>query len=188
MIKSVFILAGHGKSWYGAKDVGAVADDLTEREINVKIARQLTQKLRKHFPRKYVQSIGVETEASIAQKQKFLQSCITQNGLKPEECLAVHLHCNAHTNPDAQGVECYFERPALEDLARRMSKILASWFGTKNRGAKIAQGTRAGYIAGDNCPAILLEMGFLSNKSDQKYLLKPRNLGESIFFILKKFI
>lgn len=188
MIKAVFVIAGHGKSWYGTSDVGAVAEGLTERELNVKVARNLTQKLQREFPKKYVQSIGVETEASIAQKQKFLANCLAQNGLQAEECLAIHLHCNAHADTNARGVECFYAQSALAQLAETLSATLAGWFGTKNRGGKKAQSTRAGFIVNDACPAILLEMGFLTNKTDRAYLLRPRNLAESILFILKKFI
>lgn len=188
MIKNIFVVAGHGKNWYGATDCGAVAGNLTERAINIKVARELTAKLKKNYPKKYIQSIGVETEASIKQKQKFLKSCIVQNGLNPDECLALHLHCNAHSDTDARGVECYASLSAVEGLAGTLTENLANWFSTKNRGAKKTRGTRAEYIENDACPALLLEMGFLSNLTDRTYLLRPRNLAESILFILKKFI
>jgi len=183
-IQLIAILAGHGKSWYGTKDPGAVAGNLKERDINVEVGRSLVKKLKERFPSTYIQGIGIETEASIYSKRKFLKKCIAENGLKAEKCLAIHLHCNAAT-PKAKGVEAYSDYADMANFGSSLTNHMSSWFNSLDRGLKVANGTRAGYISSDGCPSILLELGFLSNKDDRKYLTRYDDLAETIAFTLE---
>lgn len=187
------IISGHGKSWLGTADCGAVYKKdgkvmLTEREINVAIGKELFYKLKNEFPTKFIQPVGIETEASISKKQAFIRSCLAENAIQASECLAVELHCNSVIDSSARGAECYFSTASLSGLCSSLSNHVSSWFGTKNRGAKTAYGTRAGYILSNGCPSILLEMGFLSNSEDRKYLGRHADLAETISFILQDFV
>ena len=73
-------------------------------------------------------------------------------------------------------------------VCESLTAHISDWFGTKNRGWKKARGTRAGFISGYGCMGLLLELGFLSNDDDKKYLKKTENLAETISFVSQKFI
>ena len=96
--------------------------------------------------------------------------------------LFLSLHCNHSDNPDARGIEVY--------VAKAMSKYSddPTWFafqlqddlnkswGLESRGVKFAnfkvlRGT-IGY-----CIAVLLELGFLSNRDEADYYIKFKNIG-----------
>jgi len=185
-LQAIFICGGHGKSWYGTNDCGAVNGNLTEREINVAVGRSLLNKLKKNFPNILIQGVGVETDASNGTKQKFLNNCIKQNGFNSKNCLSLHLHCNSATNKTAKGVEAYSDYAEMADFGSTLTNHIANWFGTKDRGLKVAKNTRAGFITSDACPSILLEMGFLSNDYDKVYLQNTKKLAETISFVVNK--
>ncbi|PFD89739.1 N-acetylmuramoyl-L-alanine amidase [Bacillus thuringiensis] len=75
--------------------------------------------------------------------------------------LVISFHLNA-SNGNGQGVEVlYYDQ---KDLAAKISAQLAKDIGWRDRGAK--QRTDLAVLNGTKAPAILIELGFIDNKSD----------------------
>ena len=81
----------------------------------------------------------------------------------------VSIHCNAASNADAQGTEtfCYMAGGSSEKLAACIQTQIVNSLGTVDRGVK----TGNFYVLRlTDCPAVLVETAFISNKDDEKLL------------------
>lgn len=89
--------------------------------------------------------------------------------------LFVSLHCNAAASPAAQGTEV-FHYPGSkrgERLARCLQMALVETCQTADRGVK-ANGEWT-VLTATQCPAVLVELAFLSNKADRELLTDKFN-------------
>jgi N-acetylmuramoyl-L-alanine amidase len=93
--------------------------------------------------------------------------------------LFVSLHMNANTNASIYGTEIYYSNDNnkmnsaglnSEMLAKFFVDSLSSSLGTKNRGTRAAKYT---VVHRNTVPAILIELGFMSNKSDFDKISNP---------------
>lgn len=109
--------------------------------------------------------------------------------------LFVSLHCNHSDNPNARGVEVYASRTQGEFsrqsvfIGFQIEKALCKTIGYENRGVKFAsfQVIRETVAF---CPSLLLELGFLSNKDEGKYISEYRNIesvASAILLSIKKY-
>lgn len=84
----------------------------------------------------------------------------------------VSLHLNAAQNTEAHGVETY-HHPDASPAARRAAQViqrhLAPLF-RRDRGVKAAN---YAVLRETRCPAVLVEMGFVTNPDDRKQLSNP---------------
>ena len=104
--------------------------------------------------------IGIDTRAAIAVSKK---------------CdLFISIHCNGATNRNADGAEAFYAPVGHQHnsvaIAEEMVKLCAE-AGMDNRGVKRdsqSQHSRLGVLRGtcEHMPAVLLEVGFVSNKHD----------------------
>jgi len=95
----------------------------------------------------------------------------------------VSIHCNAILNSDKpHGTETYYRDDADELLARCIQDALTAHTGMTNRG--IRQDTlqlkkRLAVLNNDRIPCALVELGYLSNPDDRRYMIDNINtLGE----------
>lgn len=94
-------------------------------------------------------------------------------GLKAD--LFISLHCNQSENPNAKGVEVYAPKQKGEHsnqsvfIAYTIEKALTTRLGLKSRGVKFANFQVLREMV-DCCPALLVELGFLSNRNENKVL------------------
>ena len=78
----------------------------------------------------------------------------------------ISIHTNASSNPDASGTEAFaYSRPSRafslgEDIAAGISETT----GLRNRGMKVRPGLYV--LRRTNMPAVLIELGFITNPSD----------------------
>ena len=166
---------------HGGKDTGAIGiNNIQEKDVVMSIANailRLNNDLEK--PLDIYLTRYSDTLISLSDRTKLAKA------IKAD--LFVSLHCNHSDNPDARGIEIY--------VAKAMSKYSddATWFafqlqddlnkslGFESRGVKFANfQVLRGTI--DYCPSILIELGFLSNEDDAKYLLKE---GKTFALALK---
>jgi N-acetylmuramoyl-L-alanine amidase len=89
----------------------------------------------------------------------------------------VSIHCNAHVQRTISGTEVwhYGDKPASLRLAQLMINQLVK-LGMVNRGVK--KGNYA-VLRETTMPAVLVELGFLSNQGDEKILLNPVNQAKA---------
>ena len=105
----------------------------------------------------------------------------------------ISLHCNKAKNKNAKGIEVYVdERQKLYSkssfrLANIMQRELNDNLGFKSRGLK-TENFQVLRETTDSCPAVLLELGFLSDNNEAQYLTKEEKHNGIALAILKSII
>jgi len=101
----------------------------------------------------------------------------------------ISLHCNHSDNPNARGIEVYvskkqgkYSRKSIL-LAYDLQKGLKKNLGFESRGVKFGDFQVLRETVNE-CPPILLEMGFLSNKYEVNFL----KIGKNTFSIASKIL
>lgn len=168
-VRRVVIDAGHG-----GHDPGAVRSGVLEKAVNMSLAERLVPLLEKQglkvvLTRSGDQFVPLEGRADRVR---------LENG-----DIFLSIHQNAAGNPDASGTEIFFA-PGSRFEAASMHLAMAIQFSImkcsgglqtpQDRGIK-----RAGFrvIRQADCPAVLLECGFLSNTEDRMKLMNEEYLN-----------
>ena len=175
----VIIDAGHGGS-----DGGTVSGKIIEKDINLSVALKLKTILEDN-------NIEVILTRNSDEKMSLAQRTSVANDSNAD--FFISLHCNYYED-DAQiaGLECYYNSPdATESKAYAESIIHAVSLSNdvKTRDAK----TENYYVLRNTqIPAVLVEMGFLSNYSESQKLLNDdyqeilaQRMAEGIFNKIK---
>jgi len=159
---------------HGGKDSGAIGiNGIKEKDVVLDIALEiLRQNENSEKPIDIYLTRYNDTLISLRNRTKLAKSLNAD--------LFVSLHCNHSDNPNSRGVEVY-----VADLASKNSDD-ATWFafqlqaalnrelGYESRGVKFAN-FQALRETIDDCPSVLLELGFLSNKDESSYIRKSEN-------------
>ena len=82
----------------------------------------------------------------------------------------VSIHCNSHTVATANGIEVLYRTAASKPLAQVVQAALVNATGLTNRGIKVRSELAVLKFDG---PAILIELGFISNTTDRASLIHP---------------
>lgn len=158
----VFINPGHCPG----TDPGAVNEqhNVTEADIALN-AGKLVQK--------YLTAVGYEVELlqsnNLAGETTGPNVCRTANQWAAD--LFISIHCNSHSNPQANGTECLvmnkWSRAA--DLAQCIQNRIVGSLGTTNR--KVKENPYLSVLKNTVMPAVLVEMAFISNENDVQLLI-----------------
>lgn len=150
---------------HGGKDSGAAREGIKEKDIALHIAK-------------------------IASHLIFKSSILTRNSdtfLSPERRVRIanqsrakffiSIHCNSVKKPRAKGFETWYCKGSKigKHLANLFQERLCIW-GSADRGVKEAYGKdkkRIFVLKYTKMPAVLLELGFLSNPFDRRKLIYP---------------
>ncbi|WP_246483983.1 N-acetylmuramoyl-L-alanine amidase [Heyndrickxia vini] len=152
--------AGHG-----GKDPGASANQLVEKDVTLNIALRVQKLLKK---------AGIEVAMTrTGDTYPTLQDRIDV-GVKANADAFISIHCNTFSKESANGTETYYNNGGPKDRAND-SKKLASFIQTRlvkaiettNRGVKQQEYQVVKY---NPLAAVLIELGFLSNKEDASKL------------------
>jgi len=151
----VVIDAGHG-----GRDPGAGHNGCTEKEIVLYVAMQTAEMLRAsgvevHLTRSSDEFIELNDRAALADRVNAK--------------LFVSIHCDAAANRSARGFTIYTPKTRVgqtQALASAIEKTMSAT-GQPSRGVRAA-GYRV--LLRTSCPAVLLELGFLTNSYDAKLL------------------
>lgn len=153
--KLVVLDAGHG-----AKDSGAVGiTGKYEKTFNLAIILKTAELLKKEsnidviLTRKDDTFLELKERAAIA------------NNAKAD--LFISVHANSSTSSASNGTETYYQREASKAFANVMHKYLTPASGLTDRGVKYGN---FHVIRETKMPAILLEVGYLSNRNDEATL------------------
>jgi N-acetylmuramoyl-L-alanine amidase len=147
---TVVVDAGHG-----GKDNGAFRRyGGAEKNATLDVATRLERKLREsHFQTVMTRSsdvfVPLDERAAISNRQK--------------NAIFVSIHFNDSGRRGIHGFETYYHSPVARELAYRIQQRLITIHGGSNRGVKTANFRvlrKAVY------PAVLVECGFLSNRSE----------------------
>lgn len=170
MSKKIFVDAGHG-----GKDPGALGGEYKESDIALQIALKIKSD-DPNFEFKY--SRTSDTYPTIGER------CRMANAEKADVFVSIHL--NAAANFTAQGIEtlCYSASGKSYELAKTVQEELVKVTGAINRGVKIRPDL--GVLRGTNMPAILVEVGFISNTEERKKLINERYQDKIAATIVEK--
>lgn len=171
---------------HGGTDSGAVGiNGLKEKDLTLKVAQAIVHYNRILLNQRYdiyLTRYG-DTLISLGQRTKLAKM------LDPK--IFVSLHCNHANNPKASGLEVYVFNGSIPKQGLTKAKVMDGYLqeqlGYRSRGVK-----RANFqVLRDNskvCPAMLLELGFLSNTDEAAHLEedgKIKALGLAILMGIK---
>ncbi len=148
---------------HGGMDEGCSREGIEEKEINLKLAFSLKNKLEEKgfcvlLTRENDEGISLTERADFARKM---------NG-----DLLISIHQNACEYDDVEGIEIWYDESVnseSERLARLLQKYLISGTEAKDRGIS---NTDTLYVIREcGMPACLVETGFLSNPEERELLL-----------------
>lgn len=149
-----FINPGHGGT-----DPGTVsASGLKESVICANIAEILAKRMKLN---------GYQFKV-FQQKNNLYE--VSKESNKYGADIFISIHCNAHTNPEANGTETWYFKNSTKGkkAATIMQEELIKNIGLRNRGAK--ENETYHVLKRTNAIAILIETAFLSNPAEEKLL------------------
>ena len=155
-LKSVFIDAGHG-----GHDPGTIGLRGTrEKDVNLDIALRLAKLLNEQ---------GVKTV--LCRDQDFFVELADREsqGAGSGADVFISLHTNSSSDQSVAGIETFHNgvKSASNRLAETIQTVLAQNLGVPDRGVKTAN---FAVLRGNPLPAVLVEVGFLSNPDNESLL------------------
>lgn len=164
---NVIIDCGHG-----GKDTGALGIDIKEKDYTLIIGKKIKDILKDY-------NCNVLLTRSTDKLLSLDERCVFSND--NEGKIFISIHCNAHTNSNANGFESYSCNN--NELQKVLHETITKRVNIKNRGMK----TSNFYVLKNTkCPACLLELGFITNKEDSEIL--NENVYEFSYAISKAII
>ncbi|MBP9092759.1 N-acetylmuramoyl-L-alanine amidase [bacterium] len=151
----VVLDAGHGGS-----DPGAVRGDVQEKEVTLQIIAKLKKVLESKGAR-IVLTRADDTFVSLEDRVKIT------NAVLPNLFLSVHINSLESTS-NIYGIETYFQTDQSRPLADRVHASLVSGLGAPDRSVRKA---RFYVINHTPVPAILAEVGYITNKLERDRLI-----------------
>ena len=180
--KRIVIDVGHG-----GKDSGAIGlNGIKENDVVLGIAKEICILNKMIFKGRYDIYLTRYDDRFIplSDRSRLAKSL--------NACMFVSLHCNASTN-NSRGMEVYTLNSFSEDSEPNIKKSIA--LGTEilgeaklhlkieDRGMKFANFQVLRETIG-HCPAILVELGFLTNSDESAYFLETSNVKATALAIL----
>jgi N-acetylmuramoyl-L-alanine amidase len=147
--------AGHGGS-----DPGAQRGDVQEKELTMQIVAKLRKQLEARGLRVRLTRAD-DTYISLEDRVKIT------NATQPDAFVSVHIN-SLETNNQINGVETYYQNEQSKDLAQLIHNSLVSGLGVPDRSVRKA---RFYVINHTPVPAVLAEVGFISNKDERDKLV-----------------
>lgn len=176
--KIIVVDAGHG-----GNDIGTYTDDMKyyEKDINLSIVLYLKELMDKennikvYFTRLSDEKVYLNPRLNLA------------NDLKAD--LFISVHCNSSDYKDARGSEVLYSTKGQKGLSLRSKQLakvcleeLVNKIQIPNRG--VVKGNNIYIIGNARVPVALIEVGFMSNPKDMKFLQKEQNrkqIAEGIY-------
>lgn len=155
---------GHGGSDWGAIGPTGVSEKSVSLAVSLKAQRLLTDA---GYQVVMTRTTDIDVAAPGVPDAAELQARVDK--APPNAELFISVHCNAFSNSNANGVETYHAPNAVKGsrLARLLNEELLRLGGLNNRGVKAA---RFYVMTHSQCPASLIELGFITNPREEKLL------------------
>ena len=168
---TVIIDAGHGGEDGGTSS----ASGLVEKDINLELAFILKEKLEaegvKVILTRDTDRLLYDRNVNYQGRKKKLDMAARLEIINnTEDCIFISLHMNAFSDSRYSGLQVWYSdtNPDSQGLANIIqANIKANLQPNNNRKTKSA-GTSIYLLSQSNCPAVLVECGFLSNVAEAK--------------------
>lgn len=175
--KVLVIDAGHG-----GKDVGAIAADglLYEKQINL----QVLLELRKLLEKDHIKVYYTRTD----DQQVYLRPRV-ELANDVEADFFISIHSNASVIQEANGIDIYYyegyhQGVCTKELAILMLDELVKVMPLRNRGITERKGDEIFILEHASVPALIIEMGYITNYDDMSYLndnQNQKNIAQGIY-------
>ncbi|MBU5450429.1 N-acetylmuramoyl-L-alanine amidase [Acetivibrio sp. MSJd-27] len=167
MIK-IFIDPGHN---YSGWDTGANGKNAREQDITFQVAYRLRDILRTNYIEVKMSRNNLEDNlgSSVNSSLKARVDSANQWGAD----YFVSLHCNSYTTEAAKGTETLIisKGGKAEQLAYSINRNIVEQLGMYDRGVKEQN---LYVLRNTNMPAVLVEMGFITNETDEWKLMNQQ--------------
>lgn len=155
---SITLDAGHG-----GKDSGAQRDGVDEKDLTLGVIRRLNNRLRGLNFHTTLTRSG-DTYPTLADRVRIT------NGSKSQLFVSVHTNYMDGGRDDIYGIETYYSHTNSARLAYILHRNIVAKTGAPDRRVRI----RNLYVTNQNSvPAVLLEVGFITNVGERNRLLQP---------------
>ncbi len=161
--KVIIIDPGHGGS-----DTGAMRGKTLEKDLTLQIALKVREQLRERGFNKIIMTRTGDTTVSLAQRVE------TANNNNAD--IYVSIHINASVKSEIKGIETHYYSESGYQVAKIMHKELMSKVDAADRGLFKS---KFYVINHTEAPAVLLELGFISNESERNGLVSEKRQTES---------
>lgn len=172
----IFIDPGHG-----GPNPGAVANGVTEEYVNLNVSLELAELLRNAGFEVLVYRTTQDENVLPERNADLRNRAAMANSWGAD--YFVSIHTNSSVNTAAQGVEAYVYRTGgpAEGLAQSVVDAVSDELGSVNRGVMTANFV---VLRRTDMPAVLVELGYLSNPTEALNLNSPawqRAVARAIF-------
>lgn len=167
----VVIDAGHGGKDPG--NLNTTAGMMVEKEINLIVALKLGNYISQYLGHKIDVLYTRTTDVFIPLEERAASA----NRLKAAYFISVH--CNASANPNVFGTETHIhniDSKVSRELGLEIEKQFSTRAGRNSRGLKLKTDRTYNLLIlkNSNMPAILVEVGFMTNIAEEAYLNSER--------------
>ena len=179
MAIKIFIDQGHNPS---SHNQGAEGNGLREQDVNFTVGLQLARLLRRD-PRFEVRLSRPNSNTVLGiNNTTSLQARVNMANSWPANYF-ISIHCNSNVNANINGSEVYIYRENTQAnwLAQHILISLVEQAGTKDNGVRTNPSLYV--LRRTTMPAVLVELGYLSNESDaQKLRDDPESFSRGIYY------
>jgi N-acetylmuramoyl-L-alanine amidase len=162
---TVIVDAGHG----GHDPGGITGQRYVEKVAALDVALRLSARLRTAGHR-VILTRGSDTFIELSRRVSISNS-------SPSKAVFVSVHFNASPNTDAAGIETYYCSPQSEGLAQAVHASVMTVARSEDRGVRKA---RFFVLRYNRRPAVLVELGFLTNAKEGAQIFKSSKYRQSL--------
>lgn len=165
MATKIFVDAGHGGS-----DPGALGNSVVEQAVNLNVANKLAALLRAGGYE--VMTYRTTRDENVLPGKSADLSNRARMANQWGADYFISIHTNSSTNPSANGFEAYIYRLGnrAQPLAESIINAFVKRLGSKDNGVRAAN---FAVLRQTSMPAVLLELGYLSNPTEALNLNSP---------------
>ncbi len=155
--KIIVIDAGHG-----GQDIGSQNSSIIEKDYTLKIAKRLIDE----NTNPNIEFVLLRESDELIELHSRVERI---NELKPD--MVVSLHLNKSTNKDQNGIEVFVSPENIQyEKSKELAESLMSHFEASPLAKRGVKEQRFKIIRESESPALLFELGFVSNETDAAYL------------------
>ncbi|MFD2517607.1 N-acetylmuramoyl-L-alanine amidase family protein [Salinimicrobium flavum] len=154
--KTVIIDVGHG-----GHDAGNTVNGMTEKEIVLSIAKKIKE-LNTNEDLEIILTRNTDQFISLEDRVKFINSL--------DADLMISLHSNAHQTSTPGGHQIFVSNE--NKMSERSSAVAESIKNLLSTNYSVSDIKNANFLVlkNSNCPAVMIELGFLTNENDREIL------------------
>ncbi len=156
-VKRVVIDAGHGGT-----DCGAIRNGINEKDITLDVSKRVESLLKKQGYQVTMTRTN-DIYVSLADRVSISEANAPD--------IFVSIHVNSSTRPEITGIETHYYHQESLNLAQTVHSSLASTIKSNNRGLFKS---KFYVINHTTAPAILIEIGFISNDNERAQLVSEK--------------